>query len=300
MRRVGFDVMLNVTSNRSGAKRMKFLSKLFSRLAAANITLIAAGVAFYSMLALFPGISATIAVWGLFADPEIIRSYLNVAETFIPPEAFAILRTQIETLLASPRNALGFSAIMSILITLWSARLGVGALIEGLNLLHKTHSRNTILSYLYGYFLTATLVGVMLMALATVVIVPIVMQFLPLHEVSVWLNTILPWAAMLAVMLTAIGLLYKLGPNIERNERTPLFSTGALVAAVVWGIASVGLTFYLSHFGNYNRVYGSIGAVMALMMWLYISAISVLFGAVLNAAISDWRKDREARLSTPQ
>lgn len=278
---------------------MKFLIELIDRLANTNMMLVAAGVTFYAMLAVFPGISATISIWSTFADPEVIRSYLAVAHAFIPPEAFEILSSQIEALLAGPRGTIGFPAIVSILIALWSARAGVGALVQGLNLIHGTHPRNTLLAYLFGYVMTVALVGVMLLALATVVIVPVVVKLLPFHALSGWLNTGLPWIAMVLLMFTALGLLYRFGPNVAPDKRDSFISAGSFLATFVWGAASVGLTFYIANFGNYNRVYGSIGAVIALMMWLYISAMSVLLGAALNAEIALWRARRAERDAQP-
>lgn len=265
---------------------MRFLG----RLGTTNILLIAAGVAFYAMLAVFPGLSATIAIWSTFADPAVIHSYMEVADDFIPPEAFDLLNEQVQALLAGPRGTIGWATILSVLITLWSARAGVGALIDGLNVIHGTKHRSTIFGFVFGYVLTVALVGVMLAALATVVIVPIAVNFLPFHRLTGWLTSGLPWAAMLLLLMTALGILYRYGPNTPEG-RDPILSWGSVLAALVWGAASVGLTFYLTNFGNYNKVYGSIGAVIALMMWLYVSAISVLLGAALNAEITATRRE---------
>ncbi|HEY0212348.1 MAG TPA: YihY/virulence factor BrkB family protein [Paenirhodobacter sp.] len=270
---------------------LSFLRHYGVRLATTNIMLISAGVAFYAMLAVFPGLTATIAIWSTFADPAVIQSYMEVARTFIPPEAFDLLNGQITALLSGPRGVIGIPAIISVLVALWSARAGVGALIEGINLVHGTKPRNTIFGFIFGYFLTVVLVGMMLVALATVVVVPLVVNFLPFHDLTLWMTSGLPWGAMLGLMLTALGILYRYGPH-DPAARDPIISYGAVLAALVWGAASFGLTFYLSNFGNYNRVYGSIGAVIALMMWLYVSAVSVLLGAALNAQITTARQDR--------
>jgi len=264
----------------------RFLLGFVGRLAASNISLISAGVAFYAMLAVFPGLSATIAIWSAFADPTVIRTYLAVADDFIPPEAFALLNDQIMSLLIGPRANIGWGTIVSVALALFSARAGVGALIQGLNVIRGTKPHNTLLGFLFGYLMTLALVGVMLAALATVVVVPVAMNFLPFHTLSEWLMSGMPWAAMLLLMLTALGILYRYGPNTA-GRRDPIVTFGAVAATLVWGMASLGLTYYLSNFGNYNKVYGSIGAVMALLMWLYVSAFSVLLGAALNAEIAE-------------
>lgn len=269
----------------------KFGQGLLGRLGNTNIGLIAAGVAFYAMLAIFPGISATIAVWSAFADPVALQSYLAVADDFIPPEAYALLNEQITAWLAGPRTVPGWGAFLSIVVALGSARAGVGALVRGLNVIHATKPRTSVWSFLFGYLMTLALMGVMLLALATVVVVPLVVNFLPFHQVTGVLLSGLPWAAMLLLMLTALGILYRYGPNTP-GARDPLFSYGAVMATLVWGAASLGLTFYLANFGNYSAVYGSIGAVIALLMWLYLSAFSVLLGAALNAELAERRAAR--------
>jgi membrane protein len=154
--------------------------------------------------------------------------------------------------------------------------------------IHGTKPRATIWSFILGYLMTISLVGVMLLAMATIVIVPIAINFLPFHEYTSFLLTGLPWAAMLLLMLTALGILYRYGPNTE-GRRDPVLTLGAVLATVVWGLSSLALTYYLANFGSYNKVYGSIGAVIALLFWLYLSALSVLLGAALNAELNDHR-----------
>ena len=275
---------------------IRFGQSFVARLVDTNIGLIAAGVAFYAMLAIFPGISATIAVWSAFADPAAIRSYLQVADDFIPPEAYGILSAQIDAWLAGPRTVIGWGTVVSLAVTLGSARAGVGALVQGLDLIHGTEPRTTIWSYLFGYGMTLALMGVMLAALATVVVVPLAANFLPFHQLTAILLSGLPWGAMLLLMLTALGILYRYGPN-TRGARDPIVTFGAVLAALVWAGASLGLTYYLANFGNYSKVYGSIGAVIALLMWLYLSAFSVLLGAALNAELAARRAARQRQKS---
>lgn len=172
-----------------------FTIGLWHRLQLANIGLISAGVAFYAMLALFPGLTATIAIWSAFADPAVISAYLAVADDFIPPEAFEILQTQILALLNTPHGAFGLGTAVSIVMALFSARAGVGALILGLNVIHGTQPRTTLRSLLTGLAMTLALVGVMLVALATVVVAPLVLNLLPFHTISGWLASGLPWGA---------------------------------------------------------------------------------------------------------
>lgn len=262
-----------------------FLRGLSGRVEATNLSLVAAGVAFYAMFAVFPGLTATISVWGMVADPAVIESYLAVADDFIPPEAYEILNEQIMSLLAAPRARIGLTTIFPVAIALFSARAGVGALVRALNVIHGTRQRTTLWTLITGYVMTLALVAVMLAALATVVVVPVALKFLPLGAFTGWLLSALPWGAMLLLMLSALGILYRYGPNTE-GHRDPFLTYGAVVATLVWALVSLGFTFYLTNFGAYNKIYGSIGAVIALLMWLYLSAFSVLLGAALNAELA--------------
>lgn len=270
------------------------LRGLAARIDETNLSLVAAGVAFYAMFAVFPGLTATISVWGMVADPTVIESYLEVADDFIPPAAYEILNDQIMSLLAGPRAGVGLTTVVTVAIALFSARAGVGALVRALNVIHGTKQRNTLWTLVTGYLMTLALVGVMLSALATVVVVPIALKFLPLGVLNGWLLSGLPWAAMLLLMLAALGILYRYGPNTE-GHRDPILTYGAVVATLVWALVSLGFTFYLTNFGSYNKIYGSIGAVIALLMWLYLSTFSVLLGAALNAELAA-QKRRAARL----
>ncbi len=263
----------------------RFGVALSTRMGDSNLGLIAAGVAFYAMFAVFPGMTATIAIWSLMADPAVIESYMKVAAEFIPPEAYSILNDQILALLSGPRATLGWTMAVSVAIALYSARAGVGALVQGLNVIHGIAQRSAFRSIVAGYVLTLALVGVMLLALATVVAVPLVLAFVPFQLLNGWLLSGLPWGAMFLLVLTALGILYRFGPN-TKGRRDPWLTFGAVLAALAWAVASVGFSYYLANFGSYNRVYGSIGAVIALLMWLYLSAYSVLLGAALNAELA--------------
>jgi len=264
---------------------------VMARVDRTSLPLVAAGVAFYAMFGIFPGLTATLAVWSFVADPGVIQTYLEVADDFIPPDAYGVLSNQIETLLNAPRAALGWGTVVSVLIALFSARAGVGALVRALNVIHGTRQRNTLWTLVTGYVMTLALVGVMLAALATVVLVPIALNFVPLGVLNGWLESRLPWAAMLLLVLTALGILYRYGPNTE-GHRDPFLTWGAVVATASWALASLAFSYYLSNFTSYNRVYGSIGAVIALLMWLYLSAFSVLLGAALNAELAARRQIR--------
>lgn len=274
--------MKNIVTPSLPRRAIDFLRHLFDRLDKAHIGLISAGVAFYAIFAIFPGITATIAIWSLVSDPNVIASYLDVAQSFIPPDAYELLNAQIGALLAGPRSTLGWATGVSILLALFSARAGVSALIQGINVINRAPTRQMIHGVIAGYLITLALVAITLAAFAIIVIVPIGAVFLPAGILRDWLLTELPWAVMFALILVGLGILYRFGPS-RAESRTGWFSLGAIIAALGWALGSLGFSYYLANFGAYNRVYGSIGAVIALLMWLYISAYVILVGAAVNA-----------------
>lgn len=249
-----------------------------------HVGLIAAGVAFFGMFGIFPGIAAVIAVFGLVADPVVVSEQLTLMEEVIPPETYSIFQTQIESLLMARSDTLGWATVVSISLALWSSRAAVAALIGGINAIEGVKQRNGIRQAFVALLLTISLVGLAIVALLTVVILPVVLAFVPLGAVTAWLLEIARWLIALAVLFCGLSLLYRFGPNM-RGARRPWVTIGAGVVVVVWIIASVGLSYYLSNFASYNEVYGSIGAVIGMLLWLYISAYLILLGAVLNARL---------------
>ncbi|RMC35545.1 YihY/virulence factor BrkB family protein [Paracoccus alkanivorans] len=276
-----------------------FWRAVFDRMDRSHMGLIAAGVAFYAMFAVFPGLAAIIALWSLWFDPNVIMTYVEVAHEFLPDGAAEIIDTQIRSLTAAGRTSIGWTSLISFLIATISARAGVDALIRGLNAAHGVRRRSTIFAFIRAYLLTLAIVGISLAGMATIVIVPILLNFMVLAPIRAWLLTALPWAGMFVLVILGIGIIYRYGPNV-RARRTPLLTWGGLFAALLWAAASIGFSAYLGSFNSYNRIYGSIGTVVALLMWFYLAGFSVLLGAVINIELAHRKRliaVREARLS---
>jgi membrane protein len=263
----------------------QFLVAVSARVGNGHFGLIAAGVAFYAMFAVFPGLAAAVAVWGMFADPSVIAGYLAVAERFLPPEAAGLIHDQVMGLITAPKAALQWTTVLSIGIALYSARAGVSALVQGLDVVHRATPRGWIKGYAVDFVLTLALIGALFVALVTVVVVPILLSWFPSGTFSVWLTKVLPWAAMFILVLTCLSILYRFGPNVEGGFRSPWITVGVLVAALGWAGVSIGFSIYLANFNAYNAIYGSIGAVIILMVWLYLSVWSVLLGGAINAEL---------------
>lgn len=257
-----------------------------------NLGLIAAGVAFYAILAVFPGLAATIALWGIVGDPALALQQLQEFQTVIPADVYRLLAGQLIKLSTTDGLTLGWASLLSFGFALWSSRAGVAALMRGLNAIYDAPNRTGVAQMIRALMLTGSLIGVLLVAMACIVILPVVLAFIPLGPLAGFLVEVFRWIVGIGVLLVGFAVIYRLGPNLE-GQRPRLITPGALFAAVGWVAASVGFSIYLRNFGTYNEVYGSIGAVIVMLMWLFISAYLVLLGGALNAELA--RASRAAK-----
>ncbi|MBK6466303.1 MAG: YihY/virulence factor BrkB family protein [Rhodobacter sp.] len=265
----------------------RFVVAVWTRVGDGHFGLVAAGVAFFAMFAVFPGLAALVAIWGLMADPGVIAGYLLVAERFLPLDAARLVHEQVMGLLNAPSATLGWTTFVSLALALYSARAGVSALIQGLDVVHRAQPRGFFWGYAMDLILTMALIGALMVALATVVIVPILLRYVTLGTFEAWLTKVLPWAAMFLSVLTCLSILYRFGPNVPGGFKSGWISVGVLFAALAWAGVSMGFSIYLSNFNSYNRIYGSIGAVIILMMWLYLSVWAILVGGAINAELHE-------------
>jgi len=274
-------------------KIWRFLVAVWDRVGAGHFGLIAAGVAFYAMFAVFPGLAAAVALWGMVADPQVITGYLTVAERFLPPDAGQLIHDQVIGLITAPKSTLGWTTVLSLAIALYSSRAGVSALVQGLDVVHRAQPRGLLRGYAVDFLLTGALIGALFVALVTIIVVPILLSYVTFGTFEAWLIKVLPWAAMFVLVLTCLSLLYRFGPNVKGGFRSPWMSVGVIVATFTWAGVSIGFSVYLANFNSYNAIYGSIGAAIILMTWLYLSVWAVLLGGAINAELdAQLRKDR--------
>tara|TARA_R110000868_G_scaffold18172_72_gene79966 strand:- start:21286 stop:22218 length:933 start_codon:yes stop_codon:yes gene_type:complete len=259
-----------------------------------NMTLIAAGVAFYSILAVFPAIAAIIAMWGIVADPEVVAVEVDKFRAVLPQEVYDLISQQIAQLTNGDRATLTWASGVSLTLALWTSRAGVAAVMRGLNAIYGQPNRSGLSHYVRAILLTLTLVGVALVALTCMVLAPIIIRFVPFGIANSGLIELSRWVVMIVVLYAGISLLYRMGP-VKREARMKWFTPGAIFATLGWTAASLGFSIYLQNFGNYNEIYGSIGAVIALLMWLFISAFLVLLGGSINAHFERERWHRRAQ-----
>ena len=272
----------------------KFVSDLLKAMDARNLSLISAGVAFYAMLAIFPALAAVIALWGVFSDPVLIDDQVTMLRRFIPGDAFRLFDAQVNALINANDSTLGYTTMISLGAALWSTRAGVSALIRGLNAVYSAPHRTGLRRAFAALLLTVCLIAMSLIALTGIVVFPIALALLPLGEYAENTFETLRWVVVISAVVLGLGLIYRFGPNHRTAHlKTSWISPGAVVALVIWGSTSWAFSLYLANFGKYNEVYGSIGAVVALLMWFYISAWVVLLGATLNCELSRRRHSRE-------
>ncbi|KPQ06973.1 MAG: membrane protein [Rhodobacteraceae bacterium HLUCCA12] len=251
-----------------------------------HLGLIAAGVAFFAMLAIFPAVAALIALVGFWADPVAVEDTLNILADFLPQEAYGVVSDQVERLTGAADGTLGLASIVSLLVATWSARLGVGALIQGISAIYGAAPRSGLKGTVLALLMTLLLIGVGMIAVAGMLIAPIVLaiieRFIPSDSWVTLIGELVRWIVALAAVIVGLGFFYRYGPNCPADRRAPFLSPGLFLALLLWGGTSLALSIYVANFANYNEIYGSIGAVIALMMWLYISTYAVLIGAALN------------------
>jgi membrane protein len=246
---------------------------------------VAAGVVFYGLLALFPAITAFVSIYGLFAKPSTISSHLSIMAGILPGGAFDIFQEQVNRLVSKGDAKLGFAFIFGLGLALWSANAGMKALMDALNVVYdEKEKRGFIKLNLVSLALTAGAIVSLLLALGSVVVLPLVLGYVGLGGKTELLLSLLRWPVLLAMIIFGLAVLYRYGSS-RREPRWQWLSVGSVFAAVTWLASSALLSWYLAHFANYDATYGSLGAAIGLMMWMWISSIVILFGAELNSEI---------------
>lgn len=253
--------------------------RVFNR---SNFDLISASVAFWGVFSIFPAAAAFIAIFGLVADPSAVKSQLVLLQGLIPEDVYFLFEAQLDRLLGAGRSVLGWATAFSILLALWASRSGVSALLVGVNEIYKAPKRSFFKQIAIALGMTVALIAVGVVSLFSVVIAPVILAYVPAIQEWALLLAGLRWAAALFVILAAVSLFYHFGPNLRRSKRPPFITIGAFFALTCWFISSYGLSYYIANFSNYNQVYGSIGAFIALMLWLYVTAFFIILGAAIN------------------
>jgi membrane protein len=245
----------------------------------------AAGVVFFGLLAVFPAITALVSSYGLFANPSTIGANLQTLALMLPEGSFQIVQDQIARVLDKGNTALGATFLFGLGFAVWSANAGVKAVIDALNVVYEEREKRSFIRLnLLALAFTSGGIAALLLMVGAVVAFPLALDHLGLHPEAQFIVGLARWPLLFVILLGALGILYRFGPS-RRAARWEWLSVGTLTAALLWIVGSALLSWYLSNFGHYTATYGSLGAAIGLMTWMWMSAIIVLCGAELNSEI---------------
>ena len=250
-----------------------------------NLSVVAAGCAFYALFAIFPALSALISLYGLTADPAKVELQLSVLAFVLPAQAYEVVIEQIHRIAQTSGSALGWSFVLSLGLALWSVSNLTQAIFAALNIAYEEAEQRSLVSF-YLSTLTFALLGILggVAMLLAIVYVPILFAYAGYSSALELGIKIGRWPLLAMLVLGLLALLYRFGP-CRRGAKWHWVSVGSVFATVLWLIASAGFSYYVTNFADYGKTYGSLGAVIVLLLWLYISFYIVLLGAEINAEL---------------
>lgn len=276
-----------------GAGWLDILWRVRQSLVSDRVTLLAAGIAFYSLLSLFPAIAAIISLWALVFDPQEMTRQIGEIGRYLPPEVASLIDEQARKVGESTGTGLSLTALSSVVVAMFVASKGVQGIITGLNAVYGEKGKRGLISRLLVVAaMTVGLIMLTLISIAFVAFFPLAIAMLGLDSTLVNLIGLLRWPVLLLVMMLTIAVLYRFGPN-RTAPRWQWVSVGTVTAILLWLLGSGGLSLYVSQVANLGELYGSLGAVVVLMLWFWLSAFVVLLGAEINSEM-----ERQTRRDT--
>jgi membrane protein len=244
--------------------------------------MIAAGVAFYAFLAIFPAIAAFVSIYGLIVDPASLQEHMRSVEVVLPGDVAQLVNDEMARISAQEQT-LGWTLIIGIVLALWSAATGMKAMFQAMNVAYdETEQRGFIRLNATALLMTLGAILFVIVCLGFIVGVPAVISTVPMGSVLAAALKYLRWPLLAIAGIFAVSVLYRYGPSREKPQWKWL-TWGATTATVLWLIGSALFSFYVTNFAGYNKTYGSLGVVVALMMWLLLTVYSMLVGAEINA-----------------
>ena len=274
----------NTPSAQETARGLKELvRRAYTKIGKHRVLALAAGVTFYSILAIFPAIAALVGIYGLFADPTTISTHLDSVADFLPGGAIDVIKDQLTRIASHGRSTLGLTFVVGLGVSLWSANAGLKALFDALNLIHEAEEKRGFIK-LNMVSLGFTILGIIfaILALAAVVAIPVILNATGLGGATELLVNLGRWPILFLVVALVLALIYRYGP-CRPHPQWRWITWGSAFASVAWIALSVLFSWYAANFGSYNATYGSLGAIMGFMVWLWLSTIVVLLGAEIDA-----------------
>lgn len=248
-----------------------------------NVGVIAAGVAFFSLLAIFPLITACLSIYGYFADPAKVQEMLLSVSGVMPGDAWVLLNDQITSVVQAPDAKLGIGIALGLMVALYSAGSGIRAIMRAMNVAYgEVESRGFAKFYALAASMTLSTIVFLWVALAVIIGVPALLTVLKLDGLAALVTKALPWILLIGLFAFALGILYRFGPS-RRPAKKRWVYPGIIFTSAMWLLMSAGFSFFVSNFGSYNATYGSLGAVIILLIWFWLTAFVVIVGAELNA-----------------
>lgn len=250
-----------------------------------HVSLLAAGIAFYVMLSIFPALVAAVTIYGLVADPAEVEAVVANLSGVLPPSAVALVEDQLHGLVQSSPSSLGWGAVLSLLIALWSASKGAKALITAVNVAYdETESRSFLRFQGLALLFTVGFIVMGVVSIGLIAALPSLVERLPLGPTGTGAAFLVRWIVLLALILGALSLVYRYGPARE-DARWRWITLGSFIAGGLWIAASGLFSWYVSSFASFNQTYGALAGVVVLLLWLQITFFLVLLGAELDAEL---------------
>jgi membrane protein len=264
---------------------MEIARLVYSAIGQHRVVSIAGGMTFFTLLAIFPAVAALVSIYGLFSDPGTIRAHLGDLASFLPGGAIEIVGDQLARVASGGKTTLGATFLVTLALSVWSANAGMKALFDALNIVYDTNERRGLieLNAISLTFTTAALL-VLLVAIAAVVVLPVALNYTGLETIGGWIIVLTRWPALYALVVLGLAFIYRFGPDRE-HAQWHWITWGSGLAALLWIIASILFSWYAANFGSYNKTYGSLGAVIGFMTWIWISGMVILAGAEIDAVM---------------
>jgi membrane protein len=247
-----------------------------------NVFLAAGGVTYAVLVALFPGLAALISLYGLVMDPTQVEQHLGALSKVLPPESQKLVFDEIHQLVSVSGGKLGVAAVVGLLLALWSASRGMSGMMTALDIAYGEVEHRGFFKF-NGQAVALTLAMILggIVTIALVAVLPAAVEFIGIGGVLKWLLLLAEWPLLAGLVMVALAVLFRFGPD-RTAPQWRWVSPGAVAATVLWVVGSIAFSVYVSNFGSYDKTYGSLGGVVVLLTWLYLSTFLVLFGAVIN------------------
>jgi membrane protein len=255
-----------------------------------RVSMVSAAMAYYALFAFVPALTSVVLIYAWVSDPAEISNHLSKLAQFLPAELMETMNSQLGALASKASSKLGAGAIFSLLVSIWSASKGSKAFIEATNIIYEEEDRRGFFK-LNGLALGMTALGAVLsiIAMGVIVGIPAITSLFNLGDTIEVVATICSWLVLLAIFAFFLSFAYRYGPDRD-HAKWKWVSWGAVIASVLWAIVSALFSWYAKEFGNFNKTYGSLGAIIVLMTWFYLTSFVVLLGAEINAELEHQTK----------